>query len=422
MRHSESIKHTDPGTHKRQVAALWRGAGGRAAGRRGLALGVLALLLVFGGGAAGQIEPEVLGVATMPAAGENWFVAKTGNGAYIWDGESGEMRGMLSLSRRTPAVAAYPPRQEFYAAESYMARGVHGQRTDIVAVYDFANLSPVAEVTLPERMARLPLRRHLGLLNNGRHLAVMNMNPGYSVSIVDVADKLFIYEISTPGCAMLLPVAEDDFLMVCGDGSLQMIRLDVSGFEDDRVRSRRFFDVQEDPVFDRSTRTAAGWLLITHSGTVFEVGAEGGDILISDGWDIVAEGLGGGMDRRRDGGPGTGRDAERDGQARGWRPGGREFLSVHRNSGLLYVAMHEGPVDSHHEPGSEIWVLDLNTRRLVHRMEMTEGAVDSLLVTQEAEPILVVATEDGGTHIYDAFTFRHRYSLDAPAAQMFEDF
>ena len=84
---------------------------------------------------------------------------------------------------------------------------MHGERTDIVAIYDYANLNPVAEVEIPNHMARLSVRRHLGLLGNGRHLAVLNMNPGYSVSIVDVIDREFVYEMSTPGCAVILPVA-----------------------------------------------------------------------------------------------------------------------------------------------------------------------------------------------------------------------
>ena len=40
--------------------------------------------------------------------------------------------------------------------------------------------------------------------------------------------------------------------------------------------------------------------------------------------------------------------------------------------------------------GEEIWVIDTNTRRRLHRIEL-EVPVNSLLVTQEAEPKLIVA-------------------------------
>jgi len=353
--------------------------------------------LIFLSGALAQIPAEEISVETMPDHGPNWFIIKSGNGARIFDAETGEMYGTLSLSNRTPAVAPYLPRGEFYAAESYYSRGVHGDRTDIVAVYDYANLSPVAEVEIPNHMARLGVRNHLGLLGNGRHLAVLNMNPGYSVSIVDVIDRLFVYEISTPGCAIILPVAENDFLLVCGDGTLQLIQLDISGFEQNRVRSEVFFSVQDDAVFDRSARTADGWLLITHAGVIFEVSTDDDEINISEGWSIVAE------------------------DESGWRPGGFEFLDVHRDSGLLYVAMHEGPVDTHHDPGEEIWVIDLANQRRVHRLELEDPA-DHVTVTQESAPKLIVGTDSGGTEIYNALTFKHERSIDAPSASMYEDF
>ena len=358
--------------------------------------GMVFLSGVFSGALA-QVTPEEISVETMPDHGPNWFIAKSGNGGRIYDAESGEMLGLLSLSSRTPAVAPYLPRGEFYAAESYYSRGVHGERTDIVAIYDYANLNPIAEVEIPNHMARLNVRNHLGLLGNGRHLAVLNMNPGYSVSIVDVIDREFVYEMSTPGCAIILPVAENDFLLVCGDGTLQLSQLDISGFEENRVRSEVFFNVQEDAVFDRSARTADGWLLITHAGVIFEVSTDGDEINISEGWSIVGE------------------------DESGWRPGGFEFLDVHRASGLLYVAMHEGPVDTHHQAGDEIWVIDLASQRRVHRLQLEDPA-DHLTITQETSPKLLVGTSAGGIEVFNGLTFRHERTIDGPGVSMFEDF
>jgi methylamine dehydrogenase heavy chain len=347
--------------------------------------------------ASAQITPEEITIETMPDPGENWFISKTGNGGYIFDANTGEMQGLLSLSRDTPAVTKWAPRKEFYAAESYVARNVRGERTDLVAVYDYDNLSPVAEIIIPNHMARLSVRNHLGLMNNGRHLAILNMNPGHSVTIVDVEDRLFVYEISTPGCAVIMPVAQSDFLQVCGDGSLQLVQLDVSGFEQNRVRSDIFFDVMEDAVFDRTARAAGGWFLITHAGRIFEVSTDDDEIVISDPWSIVPEEL------------------------ESWRPGGTEFFSAHQATGLLYIAMHEGEVDTHHESGSEIWVVDSKTQRLLHRLELDSPAY-SLTVTQEANPKLIVGDDDGGTHVYNGLTFAHERTIKTPSAAMFEDF
>lgn len=344
-----------------------------------------------------QITPEVITQETMSEPGENWFISKTGNGGFVFDATSGEMQGLLSLSRRTPAVTMWHPRREFYAAESYISRGVHGERTDIVAIYDFENLSPIAEIVIPNHMARLGVRNHLGLMNNGRHLAVHNMNPGHSVTIVDVQDRVFIYEVSTPGCAVLMPVAESDFLQVCGDGTLQLIQLGLSGFEENRTRSGIFFNVQDDAVFDRTTRSVDGWFLVTHAGIIFEATTSGDEINISEGWSLLPE------------------------DEAGWRPGGNEFISAHKELGLLYVAMHEGGVDTHHEPGEEIWVVDVETHRRMHRLEL-EVPVRSLMVTQETEPKLIISDDEGGTHIYDALTLAYERTIETPRASMFEDF
>lgn len=347
--------------------------------------------------ASAQIVPEELTVETMSNPGPNWFISKTGNGGYIFDATTGEMQGLLSLSRYTPAVTMWEPRGEFYAAESYLSRGVRGERTDLIAIYDFENLSPIGEIEIPNHMARLSFRNHLGLMNDGRHLAVLNMNPGHSVSIVDVQDRVFIYEASTPGCAVIMPVADSDFLQLCGDGTLQLIQLDISGFEENRVRSDIFFNVTEDAIFDRTARSADGWYLITHAGRVFEVGTDGAEIEIGDEWSVVGEG------------------------EESWRPGGDEFITAHQSSGLLYVAMHQGEVDTHHEPGEEIWVFNANSGSRLHRMEF-EVPVTSIMVTQEEEPKLIVADDEGGTHVYDAITFAFERTIVTPGAALFEDF
>ena len=85
------------------------------------------------------------------------------------------------------------------------------------------------------------------------------MTPAQSVSIVDVRDRRFVAELSTPGCALIMPVEDRGFLMMCGDGTLQLVRLDRNGEESERVRGDVFFSVEEDPVFDKPVRTDAGW-------------------------------------------------------------------------------------------------------------------------------------------------------------------
>ena len=339
-----------------------------------------------------QVAAEQVGTETMSAPGGNWFISKTRNGGYIYDADSGDMHGLISLSPYTSSVEIDKQRKQFYAPETYYSRGVHGERTDVVAIYDFDNLSPVAEVDIPEKIAVLGFRRHVGMLSGGRHLLVFNMTPAQSVTVVDVEERTFVGEISTPGCAMIMPVANNDFLMICGDGTLQLIQLDDEGQETNRERSKKFFEVLEDPVFDRPVPTPNGWLLISHSGKAFDVGTEGSKISVSKAWSLLDE-----------------EDEEQK-----WRPGGGEFASLHAPTGLLYVLMHKAEKDyTHHDPGTEIWVMSASDRRRLERIEL-EVPANSLFVTQTGEPKLIVGDEEGGLHVYDAVKLTLDMTIEDP--------
>ena len=136
-------------------------------------------------------------------------------------------------------MISYGPRKEFYAAESFYSRGTRGDRFDVVTIFDYDNLSPVAEIDIPNKLAVLSMDGHLALTGNGRHLAAFNMTPAQSISVVDVENRSFVGEISTPGCAVMMPVADSDLLMICGDGTLQLLQLDAAGNESNLGCSRQ---------------------------------------------------------------------------------------------------------------------------------------------------------------------------------------
>ena len=359
-------------------------------------------LMLWASSAWSQIAPEQVGTETMPEPGKNWIISNTRNGAYIYDADSGEMQGLISLSAHTSSFEVDRVRRQVYAPESYYSRGVHGERTDLVAIYDFDNLAPIAEVEIPKKIAVLKFRRHVGLLGDGRHFLVFNMTPAQSVTVVDVEDRELVGEISTPGCAMIMPVQERDFLMICADGTLQLIQLDEDGSESNRKRSKTFFDVHKDPVFDRPVKTADGWLLMSHSGKAFLVTLDDGDIEVSKAWSLQGE----------------------DEEDQAWRPGGGEFGTVHAATGLLYVLMHKPEEDyTHHDPGTEIWVIDIEAKRRLERIELETPAY-SVYVTQSDEPKLVVSDEKGGLHMYDAFKLSLERTVEdpGPCAAFFEAF
>ena len=260
-----------------------------------------------------------------------------------------------------------------------------------MTVVDMTNLEPKAEIDIPDKAAALWFRHHIGLLGDQRHLLVFNMTPAQSVSVIDVVDREFVGEISTPGCAIIMPTGESAFMMICGDGTLQYIELDANGAEAARERSKAFFSVEEDAVFDKPVLTDRGWLLISFKGLVYEVTVSGRRMDIAKPWSLVSD----------------------EDSSENWRPGGSQPFTLHRATGLLYVLMHQGDADTHHDPGAEAWVFDLQRHQRVARMNF-ESPASHLLASQEERPRLVAINEDRKVRTYDGLRLRHLLTIDEP--------
>jgi len=366
----------------------------------------LVLPLVFVWPAHGApLAPEQVGKTALPEPQPSWFTILGRDSSYIFDAADGEMQGLISHSGFSPAIVSLPSRKEAYVVESYYSRGVTGTRSDVLTVVDLADLSTKTEIEIPAKTAALSFRHHIGLLGDERHVVVFNMTPAQSVSIVDVVERRFVGEIAIPGCAIIMPTGERGFLTICGDGTLQLIRLDEKGLEAARVRSRPFFVVEEDPVFDRVVQTTRGWLLVSHEGLVREVSVDGDRITVGDAWSMLSdEDAKGSKDARQ------ARDADKEDQ---WRPGGFQPFTIHRGTSLLYSLMHKGPVDTQDENGTEIWVFDTERRRRVARLELPVEA-SNILSSQEQAPRLYVYDKDNKLHIYDGHRLRLVRTIEKP--------
>ena len=338
-----------------------------------------------------DITPETAVVETLGQPTDDWFVNRSRGGAYLFDSASGHMLGLLSLTAYTPAIAVNRRRGEVYAAERYLSRLVRGNREEVLTVYDITTLSPVAEIDIPDKIAEVAGVTNIELMGNGRHVTVYNLTPAQSVSVIDVESRQFTAEISTPGCAMIMPIDDASFLMVCGDGSVQLIQLADDGTESNRARSESFFNVEDDAVFDRAARTRDGWLLVSHAGLAYEISVDGAEISVGQPWSMVS-------------------DAELDEL---WRPGGSGLLTVHRSSNLAFILMHQGGVDTHHEAGSELWVFDMDTHNRVMRWVL-DKPWHNVLVLQGERPRLIASTDDGELQIYDALQQRLERTIDEP--------
>ena len=391
--------------------------------RRGLA-GLLALLAATPAPAELPVDEvgrvEVLGAPLSPHL--VWASDAVLPRITLADLESGDTLGVIDGGYGITAALFARTRPELYVPETHYSRGARGERTDVVSVYDALTLGPVAEIVIPPRRAinQLP-SANAALTDDDRFALVFNMTPATSVSVVDLEQRIFVAEIATPGCSLVYAAGPRRFVSPCADGALLVVTLDESGREASKVRTRAFFAPWRDPVTEKAVRRADEWLFVSFEGRVHPVDVSGAEPRFAEPWDLLAA----------------------EDRAEGWRIGGQQHLAVHAATGRLYSLVHQGPPDTHKDPGSELWVYDLAQRRRVDRIALRSPGVTYLgapidpgprlfwplgrlfemvlslagigvtgvAVTQDERPLLVTGSSfSGSLGIYDALSgeFLHR--------------
>src|SRR5262249_5821 len=122
---------------------------------------VVALLTCLVGGGAGiapaqwETVGKVLSLPERPGPHWFWLSDVLLHRTALFDGDTGELLGAISSGTAgvgfviAPLFA--PDHHEIYLAETYYARGVRGERTDVVTVYDGRTLKPLGEISIPPR-------------------------------------------------------------------------------------------------------------------------------------------------------------------------------------------------------------------------------------------------------------------------------
>ena len=329
---------------------------------------------------------EEWGTAVLPEASPRWiyvldvaFDNLVASRINIYDADSGKFVGVVH-SGYVPNLLLAPDKSELYVDETYYSRGTQGDRTDVVSIYDAKTLERTGEVILPEGRALLVSKLPGAALSpDGRFLLSYNMAPATSVSLVDIKARKYLGEIESPGCALVYPTGDRSFSMLCPDGSLVDVAYDETG-EAKVFPNEPFFDSETDPVFSHGAFDVAGGkgFFVSYDGMLYEIGIENGRTRVTDRWSILSE-----------------EDAKE-----GWRPGGWQLLDYQPGLGRLFVLVHKGPKWTHKWPGEEIWVLDPATNRRVARFPLEEPAI-SLMLTREADPVLVTLTDTGTLGVLD---------------------
>lgn len=382
----------------------------------------LALALVGAGAASAQLPREAIGEVEQltPPLGPHWAWASDPvmRRTALVDLESGDMLGMLGGGWGITMPLFSRSRAEVYVPETHYSRGSRGERTDVVTFYDAVTLAPVGEAVIPAKRAINALTvGNAALSDDDRFVAVFNMTPATSLSIVDAERRRFVGEIQTPGCALVYAAGPRRFAMLCGDGSMLLVGVDDSGREVAKQRTERFFDPEKDPVTEKAVRWGNTWLFVSFEGYVHPVDVSGEEAILGEAWSLLD-------------------DADR---ADSWRIGGTRHLAVHQQTGRLYSLVHQGDIHTHKEGGRELWIYALPEHGRIQRLELKSpgitfmgnpiafgdqwvwplnqlddwlvdtfaGAlgIDQIAVTQDARPLLVtVGNYSGSMAIYDALS------------------
>ena len=301
--------------------------------------------------------------------------------AYLYDGDTARLLGTLNTGYSFNALNMPGHYREVYSAETYYARTTRGERTDVVSIYDPFKLTPVAEIEIPaKRVSTLPRLADSALTDDDRFMAVFNLTPAASLSIVDVERRRFAGEAMIPGCAMAYGAGDRRFFALCSDGSLLLIDLDEQGAQTGAQRSEPFFNALEDPILETGVRTGNTWYFMSVLGEVHpvEISAEGP--VFPNTWWYLDE-----KDRKDN-----------------WRIGGMQPVALHEATGRLYILMHQGDFFTYEDPGPEVWIYDLATRKRVGKIR-TRRPSTSIAVSRDDNPLLYTITGDlSSLDIYDA--------------------
>lgn len=376
--------------------------------------------------AAAELPPEEVGrVLRLPARVSPhwlWVPDRLFRHSVLFDGDTGEMLGALDSGAQISPKAPHwsRTRGEIYTVDTIYSKGHRGIRKDYFVVYDARTLDVVADVEIPPRSMDTGTGIALfGMLDGDRFGVILNHSPGASVTVVDVERRRVAAEIQTQGCAGVFPAGARRFGMLCGDGTATTVHLTETGSLDHRASSAPFFQPITDPVTEKGARDGSTWRFVSFEGQLHPIDFGGDAPAPSTPWPLFTR-------------------AEK---ADGWRVGGAQHVAYHRGTQRLYTIVHQGGPGSHKDPGTEIWVYDVQQQRKVEAFQtpnliaaflgpqagfapdgtlgkvvnflMPNLGVHSIAVTQDEAPLLFYRHADlGAVGVMDARSGAHLRDID----------
>jgi methylamine dehydrogenase heavy chain len=336
---------------------------------------LLGLSAWCGPGLRAQMPPqEGVKIRELPLPGPHWvFIMNPFSGTlqvtsiFAVDGDSLQVLGQLT-GGITSAFAVAPDRKQIYMADTFYSRGSRGDRTDVLTIYESRHLAPIGEVILPtKRQLSIPDSSEMAVTPDGHFVLVTNVTPATSVTLVDIQNRSVAGEIETSGCAEALIAGQRRFVSVCSDGTMLTTEFNDDGKATSQKRTGKpFFDIEKDPVFGVPARVGNDAYFVSYHGMVYPMNLGSSPATAGSSWSLLS-------------------DSER---TAGWLPGGYQPIWGNAAKGLLFVLMHQGGGEwTHKNPGTEVWVYDLEGRKRVERIALPQKA-NSIMVSQDHNPVL----------------------------------
>jgi methylamine dehydrogenase heavy chain len=291
--------------------------------------------------------------------------------------DSREVKGELEGHDSTDLLMA-TGRPEIYVLNTVWSRGARGVRTDFISIYDTKTLSVIGEIVLPAPRALLsPMGGTFVFTDHERLGLVFNFRPATSVTVMDLIKRKVLGEVEIPGCSLVYPTGERGFSTLCGSGTLLSIRLGADGKALGRRESKKFNDLDNDPLFTESTSIGGIQYFPTMLGRIQPIDMSSDEPNILPAWSLL-----------------NAEDA-----ANHWRPSGWQTITTDEHN-TLYVLMqpdaHEG---THKDPGTEIWSFDATTQKRLRRLRLVRPGA-TIALTHGSEALLLVQADDR-VDVYD---------------------
>jgi len=336
------------------------------------------------------LQPEALGtIHTLPAKyPDSWIIVHDANFASMIDGRflvidaGADIHALKSSVHggKVGSIDMAPERNEFYIATTYYSRGVSGDRTDIIAIHDTCTLGKKAEIEIPTKLASgTPTKNRFRLSEDGKFGFAFNFTPAASVSVVDMVNRKVLGEVEIPGCSLVYPMGKRSFASACGDGTMMGTVIDEQGQLVSQDRSEAVVDFDANAMFLKGGKFGGAMYFPTFAGSLLGFDLSGDVPGFLGNWSLLSE----------------------EDRLAGWRPGGWHLVASDVERGELFVLMHEGGAEgTHKNPGSEVWVYDIETKERVRRMALGLPGVSIGL----ADDMLTVVNVESNIDVYDIAT------------------